>query len=118
MRVPIIGAFLSDEKETRTDGGTNISRSHRLQAASRSEFVRSMPYWLIPLAFMGIFVYGGIGWNVAISLTDYSGFAQAVYSDLDFEMYIQALTSEAFLDAARNTFVLLVGFTMPCCRAM
>lgn len=97
-----------------TDGGVNVERRGRLRRASRSEFVRSIPYWLIPLVFTGFFVYGGIGWNLIISLTDYTDFGTANYSALDFEMYFKALTSEAFLEAARNTFALLVAFTVIC----
>jgi glucose/mannose transport system permease protein len=107
--------ILSDGGETKqTDGGVNVDQPGRLRRASRSEFIRSMPYWLLPLVFTGFFVYGGIGWNLVISLTDYSGFGTASYSDLDFEMYIQAVTSPAVFDAARNTFVLLVAFTVIC----
>jgi glucose/mannose transport system permease protein len=106
--------LLGSGETKQTDGGTNVSRMDGLRGVSRSEFVRSMPYWLIPLVFTGFFVYGGIGWNVIISMTDYSGFATADYSNLDFEMYIQALTSETFIAAARNTFVLLVAFTVIC----
>lgn len=111
MRVPRLSDLRSDRKNARTDGGTTVSRSRKLQSVTQSDFVRSLPYWLIPLLFMGFFVYGGIGWNLIISLTDYEGFAPAVYTDLDFEMYLKALTSEAFISAAWNTLVLLVGFT-------
>ena len=52
--------------------------------------------------------------NVLVSLTDYTGFAAADYGSLDFEMYVQALTSPDVIRAARNTFVLLVGFTVVC----
>lgn len=112
-----------DTKDDRpvTDGGTAVggrARSDTSQSTLtrywRSDFVRSMPYWLIPFAIVGLFVYGAIGWNFLISLTDYSGFANADYSHLDFENYIRAFTSPQVIDAARNTLVLLVGFTLVC----
>ena len=39
----------------------------------RSDFVRSMPFWVPPALLMGLFVYGGILWNFVLSLTDFSG---------------------------------------------
>jgi glucose/mannose transport system permease protein len=83
----------------------------RLRSVLNGKFVRSMPYWFVPFVFMGLFVYGGIGWNVLVSLTDYAGFGTANYANLDFEMYRQALTDPAVITAARNTFALLVAFT-------
>jgi len=73
-----------------------------------------MPYWLIPFAVIGLFVYGAIGWNFVISLTDYTGFAAAEYNDLDFEMYVEALTAPEVIAAGRNTLALLIGFTLVC----
>ncbi len=104
-----------------TDGGTAVSGRARsdttrstLSRYWRSDFVRSMPYWLIPFAVVGLFVYGAIGWNFVISLTDYSGFGSAEYTDLDFENYIEAFTSPDVITAGRNTLVLLVVFTLVC----
>lgn len=111
----------SDDERAVTDGGTYVDEAtqsgERRSAVDRywsSDFIRSMPYWLIPFAVMGLFVYGAIGWNFVISLTDYSGFGAADYSDLDFENYAQALSSPEVIDAARNTFVLLIVFTVVC----
>jgi len=110
-----------DSDEVATDGGTTVegevgsghTRS-TLQRYWTSDFVRSMPYWLIPFAVIGLFVYGAIGWNFVISLTDYTGFAAAEYNDLDFEMYVEALTAPEVIAAGRNTLALLIGFTLVC----
>ena len=83
----------------------------KLRYFLNSDFVRSSPYWGIPFVLMGIAVYGGIGYNVAISFTDYAGIAPPTFGGLDLEMYRQALGNEAFRDAAINNFVLLVVFT-------
>jgi glucose/mannose transport system permease protein len=76
-----------------------------------SDFVRSSPFWGIPFVLMGIAVYGGIGFNLAISLTDTSGLDAPDFSQLDLGMYAQALGDEAVLQAAQNNLVLLVAFT-------
>ena len=109
------------EDEVATDGGTTVEgevRSGRtrstLQRYWTSDFVRSMPYWLVPFAVIALFVYGAIGWNFVISLTDYTGFAAAEYTDLDVEMYVEALTAPAVIAAGRNTLALLIGFTLVC----
>lgn len=105
----------------RTDGGTTVSRgsgdtglSGRLRSLRNSRFVGSLPFWLPPFLLMGLFVYGAIGWNFLISLTDMEGFGDPEYSSLDFQQYAELFGSEAFISAARNTFVLLVGFTILC----
>jgi glucose/mannose transport system permease protein len=110
-----------DDERAATDGGTTVSSRARsdttrstLSRYWRSDFVRSMPYWLIPFAVVGLFVYGAIGWNFVISLTDYSGFGSAEYTNLDFENYIEAFTSPEVITAGRNTLVLLVVFTLVC----
>ncbi|WP_408958192.1 carbohydrate ABC transporter permease [Natrinema sp. 74] len=83
----------------------------KLRYFLNSDFVRSSPYWGIPFVLMGIAVYGGIGYNVVISLTDYSGIDPPTFSNLDFEMYRTALSSAAFREAAINNLILLVAFT-------
>lgn len=115
MQVPILSDVRSGGDDgKRADGGVQTNRASRLRSISESDFVRSMPYWFVPFVIMGFFVYGGIGWNLLVSLTDYSGFGSADYGDLDFEMYVQALTSPDVIAASRNTFVLLVAFTVVC----
>ncbi|SEV85105.1 carbohydrate ABC transporter permease [Natrinema salifodinae] len=83
----------------------------KLRYFLNSDFVRSSPYWGIPFILMGIAVYGGIGYNIAISFTDYAGIGQPTFSSFDLEMYREALASEAFREAAFNNFVLLIAFT-------
>ncbi|QCS42349.1 carbohydrate ABC transporter permease [Natrinema versiforme] len=83
----------------------------KLRYFLNSDFVRSSPYWGIPFVLMGIAVYGGIGYNVLISLTDFSGISSPTYTDLDFEMYRTAFANEAFREAAINNLILLVAFT-------
>jgi len=86
----------------------------KLRYVLNNDFVRSSPYWGLPFVIMSIAVYGGIGYNIAISLTDARGLTPPDYSSLDFEMYTEVLGSEAFLAAAQNNLVLLVVFTTIC----
>ncbi|WP_416841768.1 carbohydrate ABC transporter permease [Haloferax sp. DFSO52] len=86
----------------------------KLRYFLNSDFIRSAPYWGIPFVLMSIAVYGGIGFNFAISFTDYEGLGSPNYSSLDFEMYTSALSSDAFISAAQNNLVLLVVFTTVC----
>lgn len=123
--------FTSSENETRTDGGTTVPADAETSPGSDSdtdpqgtqssggfgssfdsEFVQSLPFWLPPFLLMGFFVYGAIGWNLLISLTDLSGYALPDYSTLDFEQYTRAFSSPEFLSAAQNTVALLVAFTL------
>lgn len=83
----------------------------KLKYFLNSDFVRSSPYWGIPFLLMGMAVYGGIGYNIMISLTDYEGIGQPDFSNLDLEMYQTALANEAFRDAVVHNFVLIVAFT-------
>lgn len=104
-----------DEPSVRTDGGTATDSSRSgFREFLGSDFVQSMPFWLPPFLLAGFFVYGAIGWNLLISLTDSSGFGPVDYSSLDFEMYFRAFGDPAFIEATRNTFVLLVGFIGIC----
>ncbi len=86
----------------------------KLRYVLNGDFVRSLPYWGIPFVIMGIAVYGGIGYNIAISLTDTAGIGPVDWSSLDLEMYSQALSEPSVHRAAVNTFVLLVAFTAIC----
>jgi glucose/mannose transport system permease protein len=108
----------------RADGGTVTDGTQRgrrgpvervggaLDDRLGGDFVESLPFWLPPFLLMSLFVYGAIVWNLLISLTDYEGFAAAPdYSDLDFEMYVRAVTDSGVIDATINTFVLIVAFT-------
>ncbi|MFB6256289.1 MAG: carbohydrate ABC transporter permease [Haloplanus sp.] len=110
--------------DARTDGGTRSTGSSgglrgviddagaRIDQRFGSDFIESSPFWLPPFLLMALFVYGAIIWNLLISLTDYRGFANAPdYSNLDLEMYAKALSDPGFIDAAVNTFVLLLAFT-------
>jgi glucose/mannose transport system permease protein len=102
-----------------TDGGVAEERKRSgfsplaaLNDRFGSDFVESSQFWLPPFLLVGLFVYGAIIWNLLISLTDFTGFGTPDYGDLDFEMYGRALTESGFIDAAINTFILLVGFTL------
>jgi glucose/mannose transport system permease protein len=86
----------------------------RVRSTLKSDFVRALPYWGIPFSLVGIAVYGGIAWNIVLSLTDFSGLGSPSYSGLDLDLYVQALTSSGFQNAAKNTLVLLVVFTLAC----
>lgn len=107
--------YTTERETVESDGGT-IPRDSKLGHRLRfdSEFVRSIPFWLPTLLLIGLFIYGSIGWNFIISLTDYVGFGSASYSSLDFEQYIRAINDPDLIAAARNTFVLLVVFTVLC----
>jgi glucose/mannose transport system permease protein len=84
----------------------------RLRKFSKSDFVRSFPYWFVPFSIMGLGVYGGIGYNTLISLTDYEGFNQGPdFTNLDFDMYVQAMNDPWVWTTGKNTFVLLIVFT-------
>jgi len=110
------------EDRVRTDGGTvdpavgSRSRGERAAAtvrtATEGEFLRSAVFWLPPLLLTGLFVYGAIGWNVVISLTDWNGLGDPEYASFDVEMYARMLSDATFLAAARNTVALLVAFTV------
>ena len=109
------------EEELRTDGGEVARESVATEGGFdtsllRSEFVQSLPFWLPPFLLMGFFVYGAIGWNLVISLTDFGGLQLPTYevSAFDLEMYRQAFSDPTFWTAARNTIVLMVAFTVVC----
>lgn len=91
-----------------TDNATALARIRR------SDFIRSLPFWGVPTALLGLFVYGGILWNFVLSLTDFSGLTLPAYelSHFDFEMYAALLSDPSFWTATRNTVVLLVVFTV------
>ena len=86
----------------------------RLDERLGADFVESSPFWLPSFLLMAFFVYGAIGWNVLISLTDFSGFGAVDYGSLDLEMYARALGDPTVVRAAVNTFALLLGFTVVC----
>ncbi|MFB6072809.1 MAG: carbohydrate ABC transporter permease [Halobacterium sp.] len=104
-------------RDVRTDGGTRTAGGVRslLPDVSR-EFVQALPFWLPPFLLMALFVYGAIGWNFVISLTDFHGLQLPAYavSNFDLEMYRRAYSDPRFWTAARNTAVLLVSFTSLC----
>jgi glucose/mannose transport system permease protein len=84
----------------------------RLVEFSKSDFVRSFPFWFVPFSIMGLGVYGGIGYNTLISLTDYEGFNEGPdYTNLDLDMYVQAVNDPWVWTTSKNTFVLLIVFT-------
>lgn len=97
------------------DGGTATARAvrtrERLGRLRYNEALGAVLFWLPPALLMGWFVYGAIGWNFVISLTDWSGLGQPDYGTLDLEMYRRMLDDTSFIDAARNTVALLVVFT-------
>ncbi len=80
----------------------------------RNEFLQSLPFLLVPTLLLGVFVYGSILWNVVLSLTDFRGFGNPDYSSLDVELYQQMLNDPTFITAAKNTVLLMGGFTAVC----
>lgn len=103
---------------TRESTGESVAGSvnwrTKLRYVLNGDFVRSSPFWGIPFVIMGIAVYGGIGYNIGVSLTDSVGIGAIDWSTLDLEMYRQALADPVVHRVARNTFVLLVAFTAIC----
>ena len=121
----------------RTDGGeasdarraSSELRSDGGQAEASTSFfdrdsVRSAPFWLPPTLLVGLFVYGAIGWNVLLSLTDFTGLGTPDYSSLDFENYVIAfqggtpswseLTVDPIWNSFQNTLILIVAFAVVC----
>ena len=108
----------------RSDGGVDAAESglgrpdetgpeseSTLESIRRSEFVQSIPFWLPGFLLVGAFVYGAIGWNFLISLTDWSGLGDPDYTNLSLDTYVQLLQDGAFHNATWNTIVLMVAFT-------
>jgi glucose/mannose transport system permease protein len=71
-----------------------------------------MPFWLPGVVLVGIFVYGAIAWNFLISLTGWAGLGDPDYSTLTWEMYAQMPSDPTFINATKNTLVLLIVFTL------
>ena len=110
--------------DARTDGGTatagDAAGGHGdeddggvFDSVSR-DFLGSLPFWLPPFVLMGFFVYGAIGWNFALSLVNVRQFNDPNYAQLDFDQYARAFSDPTFIQAAQNTAVLLVAFTLAC----
>ncbi|RJX45142.1 sugar ABC transporter permease [Halonotius aquaticus] len=122
MRNPltILRQRLEDHREVRADGGTATEAGSILDRDS----VRSAPFWLPPFLLIGLFIYGAIIWNIVLSLTDFQGLGSPDYSALDFENYVIAfvggtpswseLTVSPVWNAAWNTVVLMVSFSVVC----
>jgi len=101
------------------DGGTatesvTAEPDSRLSGFGGSDLLESLPFWLPPALLMGWFVYGAIGWNFVISLTDWDGLGRPSYASLDFGMYARMFSDPTFWNATKNTVVLIVGFTVIC----
>ncbi|QLG49836.1 carbohydrate ABC transporter permease [Natrinema halophilum] len=92
-----------------TDPGPSAST---VESLHRNEFVRSLPFWLPGFLLVAAFVYGAIGWNFLISLTDWSGFGSPNYATVSFDTYVQLFRDSVFQNALWNTFVLMVSFTV------
>ncbi|GAB3029125.1 carbohydrate ABC transporter permease [Natronobiforma cellulositropha] len=103
------------EQQARTDGGLDEgSAKAPVSPVSKlwySDAVQAIPFWLPPALLMGWFVYGAVGWNLLISLTDWSGLGQPEYTSLSLEMYRELPGDRSFRAAFRNTVILLVAFT-------
>jgi len=78
------------------------------------ELIESAPFWLPAVLLAAFFVYGAILWNALISLTDFEGLGEPDYSSLDLSLYSTMVQDPNFWQAAQNTLVLLVAFTIIC----
>ena len=110
-------ATSGDRQQPEMEGATVTRRQSSqsvLQTLRRNQFIQSLPFLLPTLVMIGWFIYGAIVWNLVISLTDFEGFGTPSYAELDLEQYVRALNDPGLLAAARNTFVLLVAFTVLC----
>lgn len=85
-----------------------------VQRTRQNGLLKSLPFLLVPMLLLGVFVYGSIIWNVVLSLTDFQGFGDPEYTALDFELYRQMLNDPTFINAAKNTVLLMGGFTVVC----
>jgi len=111
---------LTGRDDARTDGGEAASRTSWLDRDS----VRSAPFWLPPALLVGVFVYGAIGWNVLLSLTDFTGLGTPDYGSLDLENYVIAfqggtptwssLSVDPVWNSLGNTVILTIGFAAVC----
>ncbi|MCU4740486.1 sugar ABC transporter permease [Natronoglomus mannanivorans] len=98
----------------RPDGGETVRAVETdgwLARLRWSAGLQAAIFWVPPFVLMGWFVYGAIGWNFLISLTDWSGLGQPQYETFNLEMYARMLEDRSFVAAARNTVVLLIAFT-------
>jgi glucose/mannose transport system permease protein len=82
----------------------------------RSQFIRSLPFWLPAGILMSLAVYGAIGWNFIVSLTDFQGLILPSYdpTTFDLEMYARAMSDPLFWNAFKNTFLFMIVFTSFC----
>ncbi len=108
----------SDGDQLATDGGATVKTTRgdslRNSLPVEWELIESAPFWLPPVLLAGFFVYGAIAWNFLLSLTEYNGLGGAQYESFDLSMYSRMLSDGAFWQAAQNTVVLLVVFTVLC----
>lgn len=103
-----------DEGATPPEGSATARTTRYADELRTSEFVQSLPFWLPSLALVLLFIYGAIAWNAVISLTDWSGFGAVDYSTLDLGQYQTALSDPELWAAFKNTFALLISFTVVC----
>ncbi len=89
----------------------SVRTKRRLERLRYDTTLQAALFWLPPALLMGWFVYGAIGWNVVISLTDWSGLGQPEYGEWTLEMYRQMPEDGSFVTATRNTVALLIVFT-------
>jgi glucose/mannose transport system permease protein len=87
-----------------------------LQTVRQSGMFRSIHFWLIPTLVVFLAIYGTIGWNFIISLTDFQGITLPAYevSNFDVETYVQLAEDPTFWRALRNTVILMVVFPLAC----
>lgn len=93
-----------------------VSDSNVAARIRQSQFLRSLPFWLPAGLVMALAVYGAIGWNFIVSLTDFQGLILPSYdpATFDFEMYARAVSDPVFWNAFKNTFLFMVVFTSLC----
>ena len=93
-----------------------IRNATPVQTLRQSGMIRSIHFWLVPMLIVFLAVYGTIGWNFIISLTDFQGITLPAYevSNFDLEMYTQLIEDSTFWRALRNTVILMVLFPLAC----
>jgi glucose/mannose transport system permease protein len=86
----------------------------KLRIIKNSQPFRALPFWLPPALIVLLAIYGSIGWNTIISLTDFEGLTLPEYSlsAFDLEMYAQLFSDPVFWNATKNTLLLMIPFTL------
>lgn len=100
-------------ESVQTDGGPSVSKSSTvtelLHKVRTSNFFQSLPFWLPAGVLMAVFVYGTIGWNALISLTDWSGLGDPSMNFFDVERHGTRVVGDRFEYLLSDTLLTTLG---------